>query len=91
MGFQHMIPVVHSAASKKGGEVRKRKGFATMDSDRLSEVSSLGGKARHDDNRRKTNRVPKDTESDYVPRLADILGNVNEDSNTRPDTEPKEQ
>lgn len=90
MGFQHMHEVVHSAASRKGGEVRKRKGFATMDSDRLSQVSALGGKARHDDKRRKATSIQKDTESDYVPRLADILGNVNEDSNTRPDTEPKE-
>ena len=48
MGFQHMPEVVRRAAQRKGGKIRTDKGLAKMPYDKVIEITSMGGKAKHE-------------------------------------------
>lgn len=80
MGFQHMKPIVHEQASRKGGSVRKKKGLAALPPEKVKEITSMGGKQSAENYRSK--KGAKQTEagqSEYTPRLADILGDIDEE------------
>lgn len=79
MGFQHMKPIVHEQASRKGGKVRKKKGLAALSPERRKEIASQGGLKHAENNTSK--KGAKQTQasgSDYSPNLADLLGNIDE-------------
>lgn len=66
-----MKPVVHQAASRKGGKVRKKKGFGVLSPEKLKEVSSRGGKASQA-NRRNGYIKSEDGDSNGLPVLGDL-------------------
>lgn len=75
-----MQPVVHSAASRKGGGVRKRKGFASLTPERRKQIASMGGTQNaknHKDN--KGTKPEKVDTSNGGAVLADILGALDEE------------
>jgi len=77
VGFQDMPRVVHEAASRKGGRVRKPKGLAKQSLERRKEIASLGGKTSAD-NRRKGTKQTQVGESRNTSNLADVLGALDE-------------
>jgi len=79
MGFQDMHPVVRKAAQSKGGSVRKRKGIGSQTPERRREIASLGGKAKHENHiSGEASQLQKESQSDNLPNLADILGALDE-------------
>jgi len=79
MGFQHMRPIVHEQASRKGGRVRKKKGLASLPPERRKQIASQGGKKNAENYRsNKGAKQTKASESGNPPNLADILGNIDE-------------
>lgn len=76
-GFQDMPDVVHSAASRKGGRIKVKKGFA-VNPELAREAGRKGGLSKHG-NRSITGaeQAKEDTRRDG-PQLADILGDINE-------------
>lgn len=77
MGFQHMPEVVRKAAQAKGGRVRTNKGLAKVSPEKLKEITSLGGKAKYDQSKSiKGAKQTQDSQSEYTPRLADVLGDI---------------
>jgi general stress protein YciG len=46
MGFQHFKPIVHEAASRKGGKIKVVKGFG-KNPELARLAGSKGGKAKH--------------------------------------------
>jgi len=80
MGFQHMRPIVHEQASRKGGKVRKPKGLASLPPEKVKQITSLGGKANAKNH--KSSKGAKQTQASQgrdLPRLADILGTLDEE------------
>jgi len=78
MGFQDMLPIVHEAASRKGGRVQTRKGLATLSDERKKEIATLGGKVKYDNSRRTTKSQGEESTSYSPPRVADIPGVLDE-------------
>ena len=77
MGFQHMPEVVRRAAQSKGGKIKTDKGLAKVSPEKLKEITSLGGKAKHASNQSRNGaKQTQDSQSDYTPRLADVLGDI---------------
>lgn len=80
MGFQHMKPIVHEQASRKGGSVRKKKGLASLPPERRKQIASQGGlKSAENYRSKKGAKQTQDSQSEYTPRLADVLGDLNEE------------
>lgn len=75
-----MNKIVHQAASRKGGKVRKPKGLAKLSPERRREIAAQGGRAKHE----KNNRSKEETEqtnasqSRDTERLADLFGTLDE-------------
>jgi len=79
MGFQHMRPIVHEQASRKGGSVRKKKGLASLPTERRKQIASQGGKQSAENYRSKKGaKSEKVNSGEYSPRLADLLGDIDE-------------
>lgn len=79
MGFQHMPEVVRRAAQSKGGKIKTDKGLAKVSPDKLKEITSLGGKAKHASNQSRNGA--KQTQADNgrsLSELADVLGDIDE-------------
>lgn len=79
MGFQDMVDVVHKAASAKGGRIKKAKGLAMLSPEKRREIASMGGKAKHENN--KSQKGAKQTQASDggdSPKLADLLGTLDE-------------
>ncbi len=80
MGFQHMPEVVRRAAQSKGGKIKTDKGLAKVSPEKVREIASLGGKAKHANyNSRKGAKQTQDSEGRSLSELADVLGNINEE------------
>ena len=80
MGFQHMPEVVRRAAQSKGGRVRTNKGLAKVSPEKLKEITSLGGKAKHASNQSRNGaEQTQDSEGRSLSELADVLGNLDEE------------
>lgn len=77
MGFQDMRPVVHQAASRKGGSVRKKKGLAVLSQERVKEIASMGGRTSAEHKRNQIGKIKADSGGD-LPVLADILEDLDE-------------
>lgn len=79
MGFQHMHEVVRKAAQRKGGKIRTAKGLAKMSPEKVREITSLGGKAKHGNiNRKGAEQTQESIGGGYTPVLADVLGDIDE-------------
>ena len=94
MGFQDMKPVVHRAASSKGGRVKTDKGLALLTPEDRKRIAVLGGKARHEDQSPKTQiSGASGGGKGSPPVLADLYGDVEDDNNNDSwsNTEPEEQ
>ena len=79
MGFQHMPEVVRRAAQSKGGKIKTDKGLAKVSPDKLKEITSMGGKAKHASNQSRNGA--KQTQADNsrsLSELADVLGDIDE-------------
>lgn len=77
MGFQHMPEVVRRAAQRKGGKIRTDKGLAKLSPEKVREITSLGGKAKHANyNSRKGAKQTQDSEGRSLPELADVLTDI---------------
>lgn len=75
MGFQHMPEVVRKAAQSKGGRIRTAKGLAKVSPEKVREIASLGGKAKHANyNSRKGAKQTQNSEGRSLSELADVLG-----------------
>lgn len=73
MGWQDLHPQILKAYQSKGGSVRKPKGFANMDKNRHLEVSSIGGKNKHENRSRVSDNKNKEGANTPVQKLEDIL------------------
>ena len=81
MGFQHMPEVVRRAAQSKGGKIKTDKGLAKVSPEKLKEITSLGGKAKHASNQSRNGAKQTQASSggsDSI-KLADVLGNLDEE------------
>lgn len=78
MGWQDTHPVVHKAASAKGGRVQKAKGLATLPVERRREIASLGGKAKHANSSKDKPDEEKTHNSERQVRMADLHGDIDE-------------
>jgi len=72
-----MPRVLHEAASRKGGGVRKPKGLAKQSLERRKEIASLGGKTSADNRRKGTKQTQVDSHNRGT-NLADVLGALDE-------------
>ena len=80
MGFQHMPEVVRKAAQAKGGKIKTAKGLAKLSPDKLKEITSMGGKAKHgNNNSREGAKQTQDSDGRSLSELADVLGNIDEE------------
>ena len=68
-------PIIHRAASRKGGRARVKKGFA-MNPALASEAGRRGGIRKHEIRRKEGAFKEKISTGDYSPRLADLLGDI---------------
>jgi hypothetical protein len=75
MGFQHMKGFLHTAASIKGGKIRGRKGLAAMTEEQRHEITSMGGKAKHEKSNTKVKNTQntEDRESALLERILTVL------------------
>lgn len=77
MGFQDFKPVVHKAASSKGGKVKVPKGLAKLPPEQRKQIAAKGGHAKA--NRSNTDKQVKENRSGDSQRLADVLGALDEE------------
>lgn len=74
-------PILHKAASAKGGRAKVKKGFA-MNPELAKTAGSKGGVAKRDNNRggEGAKQTQADSGGDNTIRVADILGDLNEET-----------
>ena len=48
-------PIIHKFLSSKGGKVRKPKGLAKLPPERRREIAAMGGRAKHNKEKRDDN------------------------------------
>lgn len=77
MGFQDLPEIVHIAASRKGGKIRKTKGLGSLSPERRREIASMGGRAKHE-NRSRQGSIKKEasTHKSEASILAEIYTDI---------------
>ena len=78
MGFQDMPRIVRQAAGRKGGSVRKRKGLAALPPEKVKEITSMGGKARHANRSSKGAKQTQGGGGGSPSVLEAVLGDIDE-------------
>lgn len=80
MGWQDLHPLIRKAYQSKGGKVKKPKGFAAMSKERHLEVSSLGGKNKHENYSNATKSEKQTDTSEPRIKLEDVLNTLGDDN-----------
>lgn len=78
MGFQDLPKQIHIPASRKGGKVRTKKGFA-MNSELAREAGAKGGKAKAENKSNGNTNVRKAPESNGRGFLEEVLGTLEDE------------
>lgn len=88
-GFADMPEVVHKAASRKGGRVKTNKGFAA-NRELAKSAGSRGGRAKYENQSKEDRKTEEHRRDGGTPVMEAILGVLDADNHTRPNSSTEE-